>query len=83
MSTFIKTAKYAECSQVTSGSSSIQSFLNPEKKVGSPTEDDQSLYFSEEVSKGVEFPRSTLYRPLHSLSHLSWLSNHNLWMYNK
>lgn len=53
MSTFIKTAKYAEHTQVTYGSSSIQSFLNPEKKVGSPTEDDQSLYFSEEASKGV------------------------------
>lgn len=83
MSTFIKTAKYAEHSQVTYESSSIQSFLNPEKKVGCPTEDDQSLYFFEEVSKGVQFPRSTLFPPLHSLSHLSWLSIHNLWMYNK
>lgn len=53
MSTFIKTAKYAEHTQVTYGSSSVQSFLNPEKKVGSPTEDDQSLHFSEQVSKGV------------------------------
>lgn len=53
MSTFIKTAKYAEHTQVTYGSSSIQSFLNPEKKVGSPTKDDQCLYFSEEVRKGV------------------------------
>lgn len=53
MSTFKKTAKYGEHSPVTYGSSSIQSFLNPEKKVGSPTEADQSLYFSEEVSKGV------------------------------
>lgn len=52
MSTFIKTAKNAEHTQVTYGSS-IQSFLNPEKKVGSPTKDDQRLYFSEEVRKGV------------------------------
>lgn len=52
MSTFIKIAKYAEHTQVTYGSSRIQSFLNPEKKVGSPTKDDQSLY-SEEVSKEI------------------------------
>lgn len=42
MFTLIKTATYAEHPQVIYGSSSLQSFPNPEKKVGSPTEDEQT-----------------------------------------